>query len=135
MIDLIKFSTGAAAGGAGNATVTGYSQPISGRVLAVSVMYVDEPPVTTDLLVYDENDHEVGAKRHPIADPIVQLFNTNTDRKLYPRRAISTFDGADILYADAFPVYDHFVAHGRLSAVMVGADPGDSVELTVWLER
>ena len=127
MIDVIKFSTGVAVGGAGNATVTGYSQPISGRVLAVSVLYLDEPPSTTDLLVYDEND--------PIADPIVQLFNTNTDRKLYPRRAISAFDGADILYADAFPVYDHFVAHGRLSAVIVGADPGDSVELTVWLER
>jgi hypothetical protein len=127
MIDRVQFSTGAAAGGAGNATVTGYSQPISGRVLAVSVMYVDEPPVTTDLLVYDEND--------PTADPIVQLFNTNTDRKIYPRRAINAFDGADILYTDAFPVYDHFVVHGRLSAVMVGADPGDSVELTVWLER
>ena len=127
MIDMIKFSTGVAVGGAGNATVTGYSQPISGRVLAVSVMYVDEPPGTTDLLVYDEND--------PTADPIVQFFNTNTDRKIYPRRSISAFDGADILYTDAFPVYDHFVVHGRLSAVIVGADPGDSVELTVWLER
>ena len=127
MIDVIKFSTGVAVGGAGNATATGHSQPISGRVLAVSVMYVDEPPGTTDLLVYDEND--------PTADPILQFFNTNTDRKIYPRRPISTFDGADILYMEAFPVYDYFVAHGRLSAVILGADPGDSVELTVWLER
>ena len=131
MLDVIKFSTGVAVGGAGNATATGHSQPVSGRVLAVSVMYVDEPPGTTDLLVYDENDPTAGG---PLG-AILQFFNTNTDRKIYPRRAISAFDGADILYVEAFPVYDYFVAHGRLSAVLLGADPGDSVELTVWLER
>ena len=127
MIDRIQFSTDEAVGGAGVATATGYSPHVSGKVEAVAVTYAGDAPVTTTLLVYDEND--------PTADPILQLFNTNTDRKLYPRRAISAFDGADILYADAFPVYEHFVAHGRLSAVMVGADPGDSVELTAWLER
>ena len=127
MIDRIQFSTGEAMGDAGNATATGYSQPISGRVLAVSVHYQGAPPVTTTLLVYDEND--------PTAEPIVHLFNTNSDRKLYPRRAVSTFDGADVLYSEAFPVYDHFVAFGRLQAVLTQADQGCSALLTVWLER
>src|SRR4030095_10630714 len=126
MIDVIKFSTGAAVGPAGAATASGRSQHISGRILAINVTYVDEPPGTIDLLVTDEND--------PAADPILQFFNTNSDRKYYPRRPGCAFDGADILYVEAFPVYDYFVVHGRLCAVIVGADPGDSVELTVWLE-
>jgi hypothetical protein len=127
MIDRIQFTTGEAIGDAGNATATGHSQPISGRVLAVSVHYQNTPPVTTTLLVFDEND--------PTTDPIVQLFNTNSDRKLYPRRAVSTSDGTDVLYSDAFPVYDHFVAYGRLSAVLSLSNPGCSALVTVWLER
>ena len=127
MIDRIQFSTGEAVGDAGNATATGYSQPVSGRVLALSVHYHGAPPVTTTLLIYDENDGT--------ADPIVHLFNANNDRKLYPRRAVSTFDGADILYSEAFPVYDHFVAYGRLSAVLSLSDPGCSALVAVWLER
>src|SRR5262245_22004585 len=127
MIDVIKFSTGAAVGTAGAATASGRSQHVSGRILAIAVAYVDEPPGTTDLLVTDEND--------PAADPILQFFNSNTDGKYYPRRPICAFDGADILYAEAFPVYDYFVVHGRFCAVLVGADPGNSVDLVVWLER
>src|SRR5262245_36185413 len=114
MIDVIKFSTGPAVGVAGAATASGHSQHVSGRILAINVTYVGEPPGTIDLLVTDENDPVAGG---PLG-AILQFFNTNSDRKYYPRRAICAFDGADILYMETFPVYDYFVVHGRLCAVI-----------------
>ena len=127
MIDRIQFSTDEAVGDAGVATATGHSPPISGKVEAVALTYAGDAPASTTLLVYDEND--------PTADPILHLFNTNTARKLYPRRALSACDGADILYTDAFPVYAPFVVHGRLQAVLSQSNPGCSALITVWLER
>ena len=53
MIDRVFFSTGAAVGGAGVSTATGYSTHIAGKILAVYVAYLGSPPAgTTDFTLY-----------------------------------------------------------------------------------
>jgi hypothetical protein len=127
MIDVVKFSTGAASGSAGSAAATGYSQPVSGRVLAVAIDYQDSPPATTDVTLSDEND--------PIAEMIVNLANANSNVKLYPRRLIEQNDGTDISYDGTNKVYESYVVYGRLKATIGGANSGDSAIVTVWLEQ
>jgi hypothetical protein len=128
MLDFIKFNTGAAAGGAGVATATGYSPPISGRIQAVHVAYLDSPPAaTTDFVLSDEND--------PASESIVSLANGATDQKLYPRRLLETNDGADLTYDGSHKVYGEYVVHGRLKAIIAQANNGDSCDVSVWFER
>ena len=122
MIDRVQWSTGAAAGSAGSATATGYSAPVNGEVLAVHVDYLDSPPATTDVTVSDEDD--------PSSEAIVNLANANTDVRLHPRRLVEGPDGTDA--TDAF---DRFPVHGRLEAVIAGANAGDSVTVTAWIRR
>jgi hypothetical protein len=126
MIDLIQWSTGAAAGAAGSATSTGYSMPVRGKVLAVHVDYQDSPPATTDITLSDEND--------PAAENIVTLADQATDIKVYPRRVLEQNNGTDLLYAATFNVYGHYVVHGRLKAVIAQADSPDFANISVWLE-
>jgi hypothetical protein len=130
MIDRIQFSTGACAtAAAGSATATGYSPHVAGRVLAVAVEYQDSPPAaTTDFTLADESD--------PLAEAIVTLANAATDLKLYPRRATQTNANAALLYAaGGTPVSEPYAVHGRLKATIAQANTGDSVLVTVWLER
>lgn len=125
----VKWSTGAATGGAGAATSTGHSPHISGKVKAVYVDYVGSPPAgTTDFTLSDEND--------PASESIVSLVNAATDTKLYPRRILEQADGTDLLYAAAGEeVYGEFVVHGRLEATIAGANNDDYCEVHVWYER
>jgi len=128
MIDRIQFGTGAAAGAAGSATATGYSDtPARGRVLAVHVAYLDSPPATTDVTLSDEGD--------PAGESVISLVNANTDAKLYPRRVLETNDGTDLSYDGSHQVYGPYVIHGRLQATIAQANAGDSATITVWLER
>lgn len=128
MIDTIQFSTGTTTGGAGASTATGYSPPIQGEVVAVHVNYVGSPPAgTTDFTLSDEND--------PAAESIVTLANQAGDIKLYPRRLIETNAGADITYDGTYIVYDRYVVHGRLKAVIAQANDGDSAIITVWYKK
>ena len=124
-IDFLQWSTGAAAGGAGVATATGYSVPVHGELLAVYVDYVDSPPGTTDVTLSDESD--------PAAESIVSLANANTDVKLYPRRPLETNDGTDLTYDGTRKVYGPYVVHGRLKAVIAQANNGDSAIITAWV--
>lgn len=128
MIDRVQWSTGVAAGGAGVATATGYSPNVQGKVLAVHVDYVDSPPAgTTDFTLSDESD--------PAAESIITLVNQATDIKIYPRRVTEKNDGTDILYTSGEEVFEPYVVHGRLKAVIAQANNSDSVTVTVWLKR
>lgn len=128
MIDRAQFSTGAAVGGDGVATATGYSPSVAGKVLAVYVAYVGSPPsATTDFTLSDEAD--------PASEAIVSLTDTATDQKLYSRRITEKNDGTDILYVAGKEVYEPYVAHGRLEATIAQANAGDSVTVTVWIEH
>jgi len=128
MIDRIQFSTGAAAGANGSATATGYSSHVAGLVLAVHADYVDSPPAgTTDFTLSDEND--------PASESIVSLTDQATDIKIYPRRVTEQKDGTDILYVAGEEVFEPYVVHGRLEATIAQANAGDSVTVTVWIEK
>ena len=127
MIDRVQWNTGVAAGSAGSATATGYSPHIAGEVLAVHVAYEDTPPATTDITVSDEGD--------PSSEAIVSLANANTDIKLYPERVRETNDGTDQTYDGTRKVYGPHVVHGRLEAVIAGADAGDSATITAWVRE
>jgi len=128
MIDRVQFSTGAAVGSNGAATATGYSSHVAGLVLAVYVVYVDSPPAgTTDFTLSDESD--------PASEAIVSLTDTATDVKICPRRVTEKPDGTDILYVAGEEVYEPYVVHGRLEATIAQANAGDSVTVTVWIER
>ena len=126
MIDRVQFSTGATSGGAGASTATAYSPHVSGKVLAVHVAYVDSPPATTDFTLSDADD--------PASESIVSLANQATDIKVYPRRVTEKNDGADILYTAGEEVYEPYIVHGRLKAVIAQANAGNSCSVTVWLE-
>jgi hypothetical protein len=126
MIDRIQFTTGVASGSAGSATATGYSESVRGKVLAVHIAYIDSPPSTTDLTLSDEAD--------PASEAIISLTNANTDIKIYPRRVTEKNDGTDILYTTGEEVHEPYVVHGRLEAVIAGANSGDSCTVTVWIE-
>jgi hypothetical protein len=126
MIDRIQWSTGAAAGTAGSATATGYSPHVAGEVLAVNVDYQDSPPAgTTDFTLTDEND--------PAAESIVSLANSATDRKLYPRRKLQDNVFADVTYDGTNEIYEPYVVHGRLKAVIAQANANDYCIVTVWI--
>jgi hypothetical protein len=128
MLDRIVFSTGAAAGVAGSATATGYSPvPVHGQILAVHVDFQDSPPATTDLTLSDESD--------PAAESILTLTDTAADAKHYPRRAVQDNAGADVTFDGTNEIYEPYLVHGRLKAVIAGANASDSAVLTVWIRR
>jgi len=126
-MDRIQFSTGAAVGNDGAAIATGYSPHAKGKVLAVHIDYVHSPPAgTTDFTLSDEND--------PASEAIISLTNAATDIKIYPRRITETNDGTDILYVAGEEVHESYIVHGRLEATIAGANAGDSVTVTVWMD-
>jgi len=126
MIDSVKWSTGAATGGAGVATATGYSPAIHGEILAVHVAYLGSPPAgTTDFTLSDEQD--------PAAESIITLVNAATDVKIYPRRVLEQNDGTDLFYVAAGEsVYGLYAVHGRMEATIAGANNDDYCDVTVW---
>ncbi len=126
MIDRVQFSTGVASGGAGVATATGHSVYVVGRVLAVHVAYLGNPPAGTDFTLSDEGD--------PISEAIVSLVNAATDVKLYPRRVMQDNANNDVTFDGANEIYEPYVVCGRLEATIAQANDGDSVTVTVWLE-
>jgi hypothetical protein len=128
MISMVVFSTGAATGGAGLATATGYSVPVIGKIMAVYVNYQDSPPAaTTDFTLSDESD--------PASESIISLANQATDIKIYPRRVTEQNDGTDILYVAGEEVFEPYVVHGRLEATIAQANNDDYVDVTVWYEH
>lgn len=126
-IDVIQFSTGAASGGAGAATATGYSPTVSGRVLKARVEYDDSPPGTTDLTLSDDQD--------PASESIVSLSNNNSDTTLYPRRKTQDNAGNNVTFDGTNEIYEPYVVHGRLEATIAQANNNDSATVTVWLEK
>lgn len=126
MIDLVKFSTNPATGVNGAASAMGYSPPVSGQVLAVHLEYLDSPPASTYFSLKDEND--------PSGESILVLDEHNVNVKHYPRRAVQDASGLDRTYDGSLVVTDKYVVHGRLKAEIMTANPGDSIEVSVWIE-
>lgn len=127
MLNVINFSTGAAAGSDGSATSTGYSVAVSGEVLAVYVDYKDSPPAGT-------TDFTLSCASDPASESIISLSNAATDIKIYPRRVLETNDGTDLTYDGTRKVYGLYIIHGRLEAVIAGANAGDYCDVTVWIK-
>ena len=128
MFDRVFFTTGAATGGAGVATATGYSIHVAGKVLAVYVNYQGSPPGAT-------TDFTLSAEADPASESIVGLTDQATDIKIYPRRVTEQNDGTDILYVTGEEVFEPYVVHGRLEATIAQANDDDYVDVTVWIER
>jgi len=122
MIKVHSFRTSAAVGADGSASGIGRGpSTIAGEVLAIHVAYLDSPPATTDLTIYDDGD--------PAAEAILTLVDANTDIKVYPRRVLEQNDGTDLTF------YGPYVVAGRLKAAMSGANADDMVEITVWYRQ
>lgn len=125
MIDRVTWSTGAASGGAGAATATGYSPHVAGEILAVYVAYLGSPPAGT-------TDFTLSARADPASESIISLSNAATDIKIYPRRVTEKNDGTDILYVSGEEVYEPYVACGQLEATIAQANDADYCDVTVW---
>jgi len=126
MIDRIVISSGACVGADGSATATTYSPHVSGKILAVAIVYTGDDPGSTDVILSDEAD--------PLAESIVTLANAATDIKIYPRRVTEKNDGTDILYTTGEEVFEPYVVHGRLKLFVDDANTGDVITATVWIE-
>jgi hypothetical protein len=127
MIDLVKFSTDPASGGEGTASATGYSPPVYGKVLSINVQYNDSPPVTSDVMLYDEGD--------PAQEPLLSKVNNNADFRYYPRRPVQNNAAVDLTYDGTRKVSDYYVVHGKLKGSLAQANDGDSITFMVWMER
>jgi len=64
----------------------------------------------------------------------VSIANAATDVKIYPRRPVEDTGGTDVTYDGTNEIYEPFVVHGRLEAIIAGANSGDSVSVTVWID-
>lgn len=128
MISVVNLTTGAAAGVAGSATATGYSDIIRGEIIAVYVKYLGSPPAgTTDFTLSDESD--------PASETIISITDAATNVKIYPRRVTELNDGTDITYDGTNEVYDRYVVHGKLEATIAGANAADYCDVTVWYRQ
>ena len=126
MIDRIVISSSACAGADGSAAATAYSPHVSGKVLAVAVVYTGDDPGSTDVTLSDEAD--------PLAENILTIANAATDLKVYPRRLLETNDGTDLTYDGTRKVYGKYVVHGRLKLTVAQANTDDVITATVWIE-
>lgn len=128
-MNVLKISSGTAAGSAGSATANSTTTtPIFGEVYGVYVQYNDSPPATTDVTIATAGTNS-GA--HPAAT-ILSLTNANTNGWFYPRIGVQTTAGAAMLYAAGgtaipgeIPIADF------IKVTIAQANAGDSVD--VWL--
>ncbi len=105
-MDIVKFSSGTAKGTNGSAVAVGLSAPVSGLIHKVRLEYRGSPPITTDVLLVDEND--------PAGENIIYRTNANSNTTIYPRRAVQTNSGANCTYDGIRVVYENYLVHGRL---------------------
>jgi hypothetical protein len=126
MIDMVKFTVGPAEGLAGAASATAYSQPVSGRVVKTRVE-VQGGHANTQVRLLDENA--------PVDELVLILSPAGADSgAVYPRRSVSDHSGAEVYYSSDYPIYDQFVVHGRIKALLTLTNPGAAALVTVWLE-
>ena len=126
MLDFISFSSGPAAGSAGAAGATGYSPPLSGRVLAVQVEFVGSPPASTCTALSAEGDLQ--------GEAILWLEGANQDARLYPRRPVQDSGGQNLSFDGCNPLCTPYLVHGQLRGAIANANPGDEAVFKVWLE-
>lgn len=121
-------SSGAAAGSDGEATANASTNnPISGRVAAVYVQYVGDPPAgTTDVVV-----KTTGTSPAPPSVTILSLTDGATGGWFYPRAAVHSTAGAALTLEGSEPVTDMIPIHDYINVLIDDANAGDSVN--VWL--
>ncbi|MDD5466339.1 MAG: hypothetical protein PHS96_00895 [Anaerolineales bacterium] len=125
MIDRVFFTSGAVP--PGGSTAQGYSPRIAGLVLAVHVAYLGGGAATTDF--------SLTAEDNPAQEPVVELLDQASNALLYPRRPVQDRAGAGLTYDGAHPVAAPYAVAGRLVATLTGANPGQSVAVTAWVQR
>jgi hypothetical protein len=123
MIDRIEINTGLTSGGAGASTATGYSQQVSGNIIAVYIAYGGSPPAgTTDVTLQDDED--------PASENIINKANSATAAKHYPLRLAQDNTGSNLT-----AIYTPYAVHGRLKLTIAQANDDDWAVATVWLDR
>ena len=125
MIDSLVWTTDAATGGAGVATVTTRSPiPIVGRILDVYLKYAGSPPSTTDVTLST-------AGTQVAAVTILTITNGNTNGHFLPRKQTVGTDGA------AWPTYppEPICVADYLSAVLAQGNNGSIVTVGVMYDR
>lgn len=120
-------SSGVAVGNNGSATANADTGVIiSGRVIAVGVVYLDSPPAgTTDVVVATKGTNGP-------AQTLLSLANAATDGWWYPRVGAHSTAGAAMLYAaGGTAVGEPLAVHDLVNVSIAQANAGDSVD--VWL--
>ncbi len=124
-MDMIKFATSPAAGTPGSASAQGYSPMMSGLVYKVVIDFSGTPPPTSAVTLVDSND--------PAGETIVSLSGINTQRVLYPRRAMTTNSGGMVTYNGSQFVPTPYPLHGALRLSLDQTDAGCTAIATVYL--
>ena len=124
-MDVIKFSTYPAEGGVGNASSQGYSPMMSGLVYKVVIDFSPSAPASSDVTLVDTND--------PAGEAIVSLSDVNSQRILYPRRAMTSNNGTGATYNGSQFVPTPYPLHGMLRLSFNQTDPGCVATATVYL--
>ena len=117
----------ATSGGAGTSTsTTVYPSMISGRIIAVGVVFRDSPPgATTDVTV-----RTAGVNSGLPKVTLYSKTDSATNVWVQPHALIDDINGADIA-ANYTPV----VIHDQVEVVVTGANDGDSVDVVLMVER
>jgi hypothetical protein len=132
MIDRVVFRIGPAVGAVGMAEAVGYSQHVSGKVLAVRWSYpTGNTANSTDILLRDEG----GAQLNYFA--LIENENDASGGVFYPRASVQFEpNGAgDREYGADFPAWDYHIVHGRIRGHLRQTNAGTVAEVTVWLGK
>jgi hypothetical protein len=114
------------AGAGTGAVTTTLPSAIVGRVIGVGVVYQATPPATTDVTVRTAN------KNGTLPDvTILSVANANTDIFVQGPFVL----GDDVNGADITGVYANLVIADQVEVVVGGANAGDSVDVTLVVER
>jgi len=129
MIDMVTFTIGPTAGGAGAATAEGLGPTIGGgSILAVYLDYLGGHPATTLVIIYDADD--------PPGEALIYKINNNSNTKFYPRRVIENNAGVVVLYNATYGV--KIVPPpiiGRPRVTIAQSNPGLYMAVTLWYEK
>ena len=131
MIQSYTIRGSAGAGGAGAATATDMTpQAICGRVLSVVLTYNDAPPAgTTDVTVTVLTEGGMPALT------LVSRVNSATNITVYPAASLTDNTGTVVTYDGTRPVRVPQPIYGRVQSVIAQANNGDSVDVTIVVDR
>ena len=105
---------------------TAYSQPFSGKILAVH-LDVDSLDAGADTTV--STDGELAAQT------VLSRTNSNTNETAYPRTPAQDASGNDVTFDGTNEIYTEFVTNGRLKAVIAQGGNAKAFAITALVEE